>query len=353
MSDYFAARGHDVTVLSTEPGPGSISVENGVTYLRRPQPNSRFLKAIGIPPETQFIGTCWRHLIRNGAGYDIIGSILYSDSVAAALSWPFHRKPCVIHITGFPYRRWIRRRPWDTLLMIIAVKFARRVAVHTRQCQHLLSGLFGKEGWLLPPPTNTIRFALHRGRDLAVPLLLAAGAFSERRKGARILMRAFELVKRCRPTARLQFSGAIPRRTQIELLSLVPSPLHPDVIFSGTGNADDLSSLYGQAAVTILPSVRECFGMVLVESLVSGTPVVGSRDGGIPEIVEEGVGFLFDPGGTGREPANFEGLAEAILKALDLHSDPGLPVRCRESGMRFSWARYGPEYEAFYGLSGN
>jgi phosphatidyl-myo-inositol alpha-mannosyltransferase len=348
LSNHLAQHGHEVTVLSTEPGPGSTSICEGVIYIRRPQPNNFILNAIGITPETQFIGTCFRYLLRDGARYDIIGSILYSDSIAAALSWPFHRTPYVMHITGFPYRRWLRRRPWDTLLMILAVKFAKRVAVHTRQCHQLLMHLFGVEGYVLPPPTDTSKFVLQRGRDIKAPRLLAAGAFSERRKGAHILVKAFELVKRQWPTAVLQFSGAVSDRTQTELLSLIPTSLHSDVLFSGTGSLEDLPLLYGQAAVTILPAVGEAFGMVLAESLACGTPVVGCRDGGIPEIIEEGVGYLFEPGGTRHAPGNFEALAEAILKTLDLYRDPDLALRCRESGMRFSWDRYGPAYEAFY-----
>ncbi|MBS1857793.1 MAG: glycosyltransferase family 4 protein [Acidobacteria bacterium] len=351
LSGHLARRGHEVTVLSTEPGPGSTSVSDGVTYIKRPQPRSRLLTAVGIPPETQFIGTCFRHLLRSRGRYDVVGAMLYSDSIGAMLSWPFHRIPCVVHITGFPYRRWLRRRPLDTLTMIVAVRFARRVAVHTRQSLQLLSELFGVDGYLLPPPTDTSRFTLRTERDLGSPILLAAGAFSERRKGGRILVKAFELVKRCRPTAILQFSGSVGAPMQRELLGLVPPALHRDILFTGTGKPEDLPSVYGRAAVTILPAVREAFGMVLAESLACGTPVVGGRDGGIPEIVEDGVGYLFDPGGTRREPANFEGLAEAILKALDLHADPDLPRRCRESGMRFSWDRYSPEYEAFYALA--
>jgi glycosyltransferase involved in cell wall biosynthesis len=235
--------------------------------------------------------------------------------------------------------------------MILAVRFAERVAVHTRQCHRLLADLFQVEGYVLPPPTDSNRFALKVGRDLAGPRLLAAGAFSERRKGAHILMKAFAIVKRAQPRAVLQFSGAVASQTQAELLSLVPEALHRDVLFTGAGKVDDLPSIYGQAAVTILPSVREAFGMVLAESLACGTPVVGSRDGGIPEIVEDGVGFLFEPGGTRHAPANFEGLADAILKTLDLYSDPNLAIRCRESGMRFSWCRYGTEYERFYGTA--
>ena len=61
----------------------------------------------------------------------------------------------------------------------------------------------------------------------------------------------------------------------------------------------------------VLPSVAEAFGLVLTEALYMGLPVVASRTGGIPEIIEEGVDGLLVP------PASPQALASAILRVIN------------------------------------
>lgn len=81
-----------------------------------------------------------------------------------------------------------------------------------------------------------------------------------------------------------------------------------DVAFAGPVAENDLPSLYANAAAVVLPSVeRTCYGrrveisellgLSLIEAMASGTPVIASRIGGVPEIVEHGVtGHLVEPG---------------------------------------------------------
>lgn len=81
-----------------------------------------------------------------------------------------------------------------------------------------------------------------------------------------------------------------------------------DVRFLGPVAEDELPSLYANAAAVVLPSVnRTCYGrpvevsellgLTVLETMASGTPVIASRIGGVPEIVEDGVtGYLVDPG---------------------------------------------------------
>ncbi len=119
-----------------------------------------------------------------------------------------------------------------------------------------------------------------------------------------------------------------------------------------------VARIYAGAAVFCCPSVYEPFGIINLEAMASGVPVVGSRVGGIPEVVVEGqTGLLVDvhpdpeAGFAPRNPAEFErGLAEAITSLL---ADPdraramGAAGRARVEE-RFSWTAIAQQTHAFY-----
>jgi len=99
---------------------------------------------------------------------------------------------------------------------------------------------------------------------------------------------------------------------------------------------------FRHAWVSALTSYNEAFGLVLVEALACGTPVVGTRDGGIPEIIDRPeVGRLFD--GDDEEQ-----LARALLEAFELSTDRATPARCRERAQRFSTDRCAADHLELY-----
>ena len=106
---------------------------------------------------------------------------------------------------------------------------------------------------------------------------------------------------------------------------------------------DDVSKLYAACELFALPSKWEPFGMVFAEAMSSGKPTIGTRIGGIPEIITPGTGLLC-------EPCSSKDLAEKIDFVL---SNPkagrrfGLEGRKRVAKV-FTWENAVKGYEAMY-----
>jgi phosphatidylinositol alpha-mannosyltransferase len=182
------------------------------------------------------------------------------------------------------------------------------------------------------------------------PTILSAASFKDRRKGVRTLVRAFVMIKKDVPDAVLQLSGEITPEIEAELDSMVPADIRRDVRVLGVGQLNDLPRLYREATLTCLPSMWEAFGMVVLESWASGTPVVVTRHGAFPELISNNphLGAMFDPKTEGFETTNAEGLAEALLQGLALASRPHVAEECRAKSLTCSWDRLGPQFEQLY-----
>lgn len=142
-------------------------------------------------------------------------------------------------------------------------------------------------------------------------------------KGVEHFIRAAALVLKAHPEARFTVVGDGPFRAELE--SLAESlGIRQSIAF--TGFREDALSLAAGFDVFVLASLRETFGITLVEALSQGVPVVASRTGGIPEIVDGSTtGLLAAPGSA-------EEIAAQVCKLLD---DRGLAARLAENGRRF------------------
>ncbi len=160
-----------------------------------------------------------------------------------------------------------------------------------------------------------------------------------KQKGVDVLIRAFYMVKKRVPKAKLIIVGDGSERENLE--ELCRSLRLEDVYF--TGKKKELSAYYSHSRVLALPSRAEGFGLVALEAMAFGTPVVATQVGGIPEVVIHGeTGMLV-------ESDNAEALAEALVKVLsDEALWQSLSTRARERASRFSWDVAAEEYAKLY-----
>jgi len=113
--------------------------------------------------------------------------------------------------------------------------------------------------------------------------------------------------------------------------------------FPGFVPETDLAPLYAAADVCVVPSLEEGFGMTAVEALAAGTPVIGTRVGAIPEIVDDGVhGYVVDPG----DPAALAGAIDRVVRTL-AETDDVMSV-ARQRASEYSWKSVGEQCEAVY-----
>lgn len=118
------------------------------------------------------------------------------------------------------------------------------------------------------------------------PLLLYVGRLSAEKEIDRI-----RPVLEAIPNARLALVGDGPYREELkEIYKGTPT------YFAGYMRGIELATAYASADAFIFPSRTETLGLVLLEAMAAGCPVVAARAGGIPDIVTDGEnGFMFDP----------------------------------------------------------
>lgn len=256
------------------------------------------------------------------------------------------------YLGGLP-RRW--------MLACLALPAVDRIlAVSARQPPRLgpAPALLARRTRVVPPG---IRAAAFEGgdpralRDIlgvtgAAPLVGLVARYDSW-KGHHVFLQAAERMRSRRPDVRFVMvggslnGGQLPHveRYRDAVLSRRKA-LGLEQTVAVLGHRPDVPVVLAGLNVLVCPSEDEPFGMIVLEALAAGTPVVASDSGGPPEILEhERSGLLFRTG-------NADALGEAVLRLLD---DPGLAPRLAAEGRRrvrsaFSSGRYARDVEAIY-----
>jgi D-inositol-3-phosphate glycosyltransferase len=204
-------------------------------------------------------------------------------------------------------------------------------------------------------PIRTADARERLGRDQCERLVLFVGRI-EQIKGIDVLLRALGLMFRRRPELRndvclLVVGGALdpqddaPETEKIqELRRLVHEHrMEANVNFVGSLDQETLALYYAAADVCAVPSLTESFGLVALESMACGTPVVGTRVGGLQTLIEDGDSGLLVP------PGDDEALAEAIAQVLTDHRlRMHLAHGARSRAEHYTWQSVGEKIDALY-----
>ncbi len=250
---------------------------------------------------------------------------------------------------------WLRHRIrgfYDRRLAGPVVAAASVVVVQTREEERLLRSLglpLGRVEVVPPgyaplpaPPSGTRRFS--EEFDLPGPFALFVGRLASN-KGLITLVDAFALLAREDPASHLVLIGADGGMRERVADRARTSGLERRVHLLGHLDDESLvAAAYREARVSVLPSDYEAFGLVLLESLAQGTPVVATRVGGIPEVVEDGRAGLLVP------PGSVSDLARALLAVW---TDRELARRLGDYGRtevvgRFTWEALADRLDVLY-----
>ncbi|GGV63766.1 MULTISPECIES: glycosyltransferase [Streptomyces] len=323
QAQELAARGHDVTLLSLWRGSGRAPERIGDVPLRS-RPARALLPARGCIGllHPRLLGDLWRategvDVVHVHAGRDLV-------SLAALAVAVLRRVPCVAQTHGMVEPRTALPVRLFDLLYVPLLRRVRACCVLTGQERRQVARVLGGGSPPLPVLPNGIRPDAPGPESLGPrpPHVLFLARLHPRKRPETFVEMA-TYVHRTMPEARFTLygpdDGSLPAVRR--LIDRAPDgviryggPLHPDAA----------RRAYREAAVHVLTSVNEPFGMTLIEALAAGTPVVCTDTCGIAEELERRGAALVTDG----SPA---ALAAAVCRLL---GDDELWTRTARAGRR-------------------
>jgi phosphatidylinositol alpha-mannosyltransferase len=335
LTERLLGRGHDVLVVAPAAGPVAAT----------------FVRVAGRPLRVPYQGTV-APICFSASSFRRVGAALRSfrpDVVHAhepiapstgMLATLRSRAPVVatFHAQAERSKLFDLAAP---LLEVVSRRIAVRVAV-SEAAAGFIGRRLGGEFRVVPNGVDVERFG---GASPAPGLppgrrLLWVGRLDPQ-KGFRMAVRAFGRLAAELPDLHLIVAGDGRDRDAVGSL---PPEVRGRVVMLGTVPHELLPPYHAAADAFVAPALgQESFGMVLVEAMAAGVPVVASDIAGYREVVRDGEdGLLVPPG----DPA---ALAAGVRRVLD---DPALASRLRATGRaraeRYSWDRVTDEIESIY-----
>lgn len=317
LGERLARDGHEVTYLTLLQWEGEAEVAGVDVVAVGPQLQLYTKGRRRFWPPLRFgLGVLW-HLLRHGRRYDVIHTAAtpFFGLLAAALLRPLYRYRLVVdwhEVWTRDYWREYLGRVGDLGWRV--QQLAIHVPHHAFCFAHLHARRLLEEGYRGQPTVLEGEYVGDTARPEtinAAPLIVFAGRFIPE-KQVPALVRAFPLVLERAPGLKLALYGDGPERALVKDL-ISELDLDGQVDAPGFVNRERVEADLRMATAMVLPSRREGYGLVVVEALAKGTPVVviAGADNAAVELVKDGINGFVAP-----SPSPVD-LASAIVRVVE------------------------------------
>lgn len=286
--------GHEVVVLHlASPGPPALDLgSDGIPVVRLPSRMPR--PGLSVLADAQSVARGLRLLRGRGFRPDLIHAHVFGAGLAALPAARALRIPLVLseHYSGLA-RGEVPRR--GRAVAAAAYRAAHTVTAPSASLSATIQGVVpGVRVRVVPNPVDTERFTPPAARPPAPPHRLLAVASLVPVKGVAMLVDALAELGSESPDVRLTVIGEGPERAGIER-RVREAGLHALVTLAGRRTRAEVADEMRRSHLIVAPSEWETFSVVVAEALCSGLPVLATRVGALPELVDAGSGRLVDP----------------------------------------------------------
>jgi glycosyltransferase involved in cell wall biosynthesis len=342
LSKHLSRIGHDVHVAVTVSGGKSPQVERlgGVTVYR--------LNPINLKGTKSFQRLACLFQLAASKAPDIIQGQALSCGAMAALIGRILKKPSITYIQGFDlYHASALQK---CIELRTALKYSNCLLAVTDDLKAKAAALSGRSDIIVMPHGLELDDSIdldveHLRRETADllqhRLLLYVGQLIER-KGLTELLDAMKKIHAEKPDVALVIIGTGPLENSLRE-SVHRENLCGAVHLLGARSHRAVMAFMRLADVFVLPSREEPFGIVLIEAMSQGLPVVATDVQNIPCLVRQGVnGFLV-------APRNADQLAEKIVRMIEKKDEAAaIGLQNKDDARRFDWKRLVAQYDRIY-----
>ncbi len=325
-------------MITSHPGRPAYAIEDGLPILRLPRPPQQRLLRRLYEPYLTHVPLSYAAL--RAGSYDVAHAVHPPDALAAARWRERTGRPAILSYMGIPDHAGLLERRKRLEIVLGALERCDAVVALSRCAAGAFERWLGYSARVIPPGVDLEAFRPAAARHER-PTIVCSAAAQEPRKHVGLLVEAFKLLRRELPEARLVLSrprsGSLlgARRAGVDVEA-------PGVEFVDLDDRAALARANGEAWAAALPSSNEAFGLVLLEALACGTPVLAFDHGALPELIDRpGIGTLF-------ESLDPRSLADALIRTLELTGRPETVARCRARAEELSTDRCTQRYLQLY-----